>query len=247
MVKKYEKATQVGVKKEKAEKKKKVKGEGADEEMDDLDALVNAGDNSIKKEDKPAKKTKKAAGDGLKQTKISFPKEKKKKAKSGAFGSSDEDEVNEVSPPARERAPMRAASKKIVYKFDSDQEEDDAASDVFGDSDSDDELKPISTTNQSSEDMFDSLKEDNGQDSPAKAPPAAQPAAAKRKLNKPPAAAKVTKRTKKDQSSSDEEVFSKKARKKDELSSDDDFSPVKKPSRGAKKATYAESDDDSDY
>lgn len=57
--------------------KKEKKAAGED---DDLDALVNAGNSNIKQE-KPAKKTKKAAGDGMKQTKINFPKASKKKVR----------------------------------------------------------------------------------------------------------------------------------------------------------------------
>lgn len=123
---------------------------------------------------------------------------------------SGDDDVK-VSEPSRERPAMRAASKKIVYKFDSDQEDDDSKkSGGFSDSDSDVELKP---TNVSSDDMFNSLKEaDNG-------PPAVPVAAgasktstqsAKRKLNKPPAIAKVTKRSKKADSDDDEMFSSKK-------------------------------------
>ncbi|XP_059617656.1 DNA topoisomerase 2 isoform X2 [Phlebotomus argentipes] len=248
LVKKFEKAVAAsqGVKKEKAPKKeKKVKEET--EEMDDLDALVNAGNSSIDLVDgkKPAKKTKKAS-DGMKQPKLNFPKATKKSPKkaTGEFVS-DEDEMEVISPPSREKAPTRAASKKIVYNFDDDEEEDDgAASEGFGDSDSDMEMKPANQ-NMSSEDMFDSLKEDKDS-----SPPQPQPKAAptqRKLLNKPAAAApsKVTKRAKMDDS--DDDVQVKKSRKK-AGSSDEDFSPVKKPARGRKKATYAESDDsDSDY
>ncbi|GAB0086230.1 DNA topoisomerase 2 [Sergentomyia squamirostris] len=238
LVKKYEKASAMsanqGVKKEKGAKKVK-KEEGADA-TDELDALVNSGDASIKEE--KGKKTKKT--DGLKQTKINFPKATKKKTKNDTVHfTSDEDDdgdLPKVHVSQRERPGVRAASKKIVYKFDSDEDEDGHVSAGFTDSDSEVEMKPANVSNN---DMFDSLKADSASE-PSPPKPAAP--APKRKLNKPPAKVS-TKRPKADDS--DEDVMPKSKKKVVSVDSSSDESPIKKPSRGGKKkATYAESDDD---
>lgn len=125
------------IKKEKKEKEIKTEEGGAEagdiDAMDAMDALI-AG-----KAKKPrVKKEKPEGGDGLKQSKLNFSGEAKKKAVKKPRKkktSDDEDDDGDLSVnsdvefvvdavvPARERPTARNASKKIAYKFSDDEDE----------------------------------------------------------------------------------------------------------------------------
>lgn len=188
--------------------------------MDDLDAMI-AGKK--KAPAKPRVKKEKTA-DGMKQSKLDFSGGAKKKTprKKKAGSDDDDDDMSgnasnsdvefsiTESVPQRERPGGRAASKKITYNFDDDEEEDksDGEPELFDNtmvseggakatllSDSEDEAVATNgQNNTSAEDMFDSLREE---ETPAKKKAAAAP--------KKPKAAPAAKR----KPGSDEEVTKK--------------------------------------
>lgn len=223
----------------KTEKNEDGNATGGDPGIDDLDAMI-AGKKKAPAVAKVAgAKVKKEKPDGMKQSKLDFSSSgsaKKKAAprKKKAAGSDDEDEagsggesnsdvefnINDIVP-ARERPGGRAASKKITYKFDEDEDEEKSdgeepelhdntmvsegaggAGHVLSDSEEEEEAMN-GKNNTSAEDMFDSLREDE-------ATPAKKKAATPKKKAEPKAAAAKRK------PGSDEEV-AKKVREKEEV------------------------------
>lgn len=198
---------------------------------DDLDALI-AGKKKAAPAAAGAKKVtavKKEKSDGMKQSKLDFsgskkkattPKQRKKKKGSddeeddlsGNESNSDVEFAIEDVVPARERPGGRAASKKITYKFDDDEEEEksDGEPELFDNTMvsegtgaekgafSDSDVEEVNgKDNTSAEDMFDSLREE---ETPVKKKAAAAP-----KKKAEPKAAPAGKR----KPGSDEEVTKK--------------------------------------
>lgn len=184
--------------------------------LDDLDALIAGKKKPAAAAPKAAAavKVKKEKTDGMKQSKLDFSGGAKKRTpKKKKAGSDDEDDlsdagsnsdvefsINEVVP-TRDRPSGRAASKKINYNFDDDEEEkSDGEPELFDNtmvsegagkqgalSDSDEEMGGAANgqNNASAEDMFDSLREEEETPAKKKAAPKKKPAAAPAAKRKP--------------------------------------------------------------
>ncbi|KXJ75497.1 hypothetical protein RP20_CCG011615 [Aedes albopictus] len=252
LLKKYEKAAAPA--NPRVKKEKKEPGEGG--EGDEFDALIEGKKPKVKKEPKepkvPKPKKEKKEKDGMKQSKLNFSgkgKGKKKKDDDDSFdsGASDDEFGPPVSVPTRQKNERRAASQKIKYSFDDEDDEDknfDRSDDELFDTNPEPTRGGGSAAVQGSLDDGSDI-EDGGndvvevEDSPVVKPKKAAP---KRKLGPkadgPAAKAKAP--------------AAKRGRKKDSGDSSEEEKPKKKP-----KKKYADSesepesepdyDDDSDF
>uniref|UniRef100_W4VRX5 DNA topoisomerase 2 n=1 Tax=Corethrella appendiculata TaxID=1370023 RepID=W4VRX5_9DIPT len=246
LLKKYEAATRVGVKKEK--KDPAAAGDAA--EGDEFDKLVEGAVKAEKKEGgakaekKPRAKKDPAAPkvprapkekktDGLKQSKLNFKGKGKKKKGSDSEDEGDDfdsdNDFTEAVVPAREKTGRRAASKKINYSILNDEEEENKSFD-----DSDPEMFETSVNKGEKGPQVHIIDSDEDSDiggassaakrvviSDSEDSPVKKPAPAKRKLG--PKAEATQKRPKKVLDSSDDEPKkSTKKRKNDSESEDDD-------------------------
>nr|XP_023021759.1 DNA topoisomerase 2 [Leptinotarsa decemlineata] len=231
------KKIQVAVKSKESRLKKGVKREvntEEDEEQDEFDDMVKSKKTLKEKlgtpEDvvKKARKKKEAGGDGLKQSKLNFPKANgspKKKGRKKKDDSDSEDisdfsggsdvEFRVSSPLIKERTLNRRASAKVIkYSLSDEEEKSDDEPELFENGaimetnrqevlvSSDDEEKPP-PRHETSEDMFDSL--------------------IGRKKEESKTSEVSNKRKKVDESQSDSDDASSKKTKSQTISSDDDI------------------------
>lgn len=250
LIKKYEKAAAISSGASRVKKEKKEPGEGGVE--DEFDALVEGKKPKVKKEPKePKVKKEKKEKDGLKQPKLSFAGKAAGKGRKKKVADSDEEDINlsdgsddfgaSINVPTREKTERRAASKKINYSFNDEDEDDnfDKSDDEMFDNNPENRNADNhpATTGALEDDSFFEPEKDvidlDDEDTPVKT----KKPAAKRKLGpKSDATAKVP--------------AAKRGRKKAGGSSSDEEKPKKKP----KKKAISESeesdpnfDDDSDF
>ncbi|XP_055594140.1 DNA topoisomerase 2 isoform X2 [Uranotaenia lowii] len=256
LIKKYEKlaAGPTRVKKEKKEP-----GEDGAEGEDEFDALVEGKKPKVKKEPKepkppkepkqPRVKKEKKEGDGMKQPKLTFGKGggkgKKKKATSDdedAFNSdaSGDDFGVSVTVPVREKTNRRAASKKINYSFDDEEDRnfdksDDELFDNNPEARNTSRVAPAQGTLDDASDIEEAgpISLDSEVDSPVKP----KKPAVKRKLGPKPEGGQTP--------------SAKRGRKKQSTGSSDDDKPKKKTQKFADSASEesepANDDNDSDF
>lgn len=257
LLKKYEKLA-AGPANPRVKKEKKEPGEaGAEGGDDEFDALVEGKKPKVKKEPKePKVKKEKKEKDGMKQPKLNFGKGGGRGRKKKAGTSDEEDNFNSdvsddfgvaVNVPARERTTgRRAASKKINYSFNDDEEDNfDKSDDELFDNNAvarveagaatatldDSDIEEVGGGNEA-------VVLDSESDSPVEAKKPA--AAAKRKLGPKtdgPAKAPTAKRGRKKDSagSSEEDKPKKKTKKKVVVSESEESEP------------NDDDDDDSDF
>lgn len=261
LIKKYEKLA-AGPAAAKVKKEKKEPGEagaegGGDDEFDALVEGKKPKEPKVKKEPKePKVKKEKKEKDGMKQPKLNFGKGAGKGRKKKAGTSDEEDNFNSdvsddfgatVNVPARERTTgRRAASKKINYSFNDDEEDNfDKSDDELFDNNPEARVGANAAVAAVVDDDSDieevgggdeAVVLDSEPDSPVKAKKPA--AATKRKLGpKSDAPAKAP--------------TAKRGRKKDSAGSSEDDKPIKKTKKkivdSESEESEPEADDDSDF
>ncbi|XP_055544705.1 DNA topoisomerase 2 [Wyeomyia smithii] len=235
LIKKYEKAAALSTGATRVKKEKKEPGEGGVE--DEFDALVEGKKPKVKREPKapkePKVKKEKKEKDGLKQAKLNFAGKGAGRGRKKKVADSDEEDIDlsdvsddfgaSVNVPTREKTERRAASKKINYSFNDEDEDDnfDKSDDEMFDNNPEKrhgDDGPATTGTLEDESFFEADQEVvdlDSEDSPVKA----KKPAAKRKLGPKSDTAKAP--------------ATKRGRKKDSTGSSDEDKPKKKPKKKA--------------